>query len=72
MSGFSKRHIGPDAAEKQAMLDKVGVGSVAELIDKTIPSHIRLNGELEISDAEIFNILPCILATPPPASHTDA
>ncbi|GAB5417675.1 MAG: aminomethyl-transferring glycine dehydrogenase [Crocinitomicaceae bacterium] len=51
MSGFSKRHIGPDAAEKQAMLDKVGVGSVAELIDKTIPSHIRLNGELEVSDA---------------------
>lgn len=51
MSGFSKRHIGPDAVEKQAMLDKVGVGSVAELIDKTIPSHIRLNGELEVSDA---------------------
>lgn len=51
MSGFSKRHIGPDAAEKQAMLDKVGVGSVAELIDKTIPSHIRLGGELKVSDA---------------------
>ena len=51
MSGFSKRHIGPDAAEKQAMLDKVGVGSVAELINKTIPSHIRLNGELKVSDA---------------------
>lgn len=51
MSGFSKRHIGPDAAEKQAMLDKVGVGSVAELIDKTIPSHIRLDGELKVSDA---------------------
>ncbi|MDB2657384.1 aminomethyl-transferring glycine dehydrogenase [Crocinitomicaceae bacterium] len=51
MSGFSKRHIGPDALEKQAMLDKVGVGSVAELIDKTIPSHIRLGGELKVSDA---------------------
>lgn len=51
MSGFSKRHIGPDASEKQAMLDKVGVGSVAELIDKTIPAHIRLDGELKVSDA---------------------
>jgi len=51
MSGFSKRHIGPDAPEKQAMLDKVGVGSVAELIDKTIPPHIRLDGELAVSDA---------------------
>ncbi len=51
MSGFSKRHIGPDASEKQAMLDKVGVGSVAELIDKTIPSHIRLDGELKVSEA---------------------
>lgn len=50
MSGFSNRHIGPDAAEKQAMLDKVGVNSVNDLIDKTIPPHIRLGGELEISE----------------------
>mgnify|MGYP002628264284 FL=1 len=50
MSGFSNRHIGPDLAEKKAMLDKVGVVSIEELIDKTIPAHIRLNGELKISE----------------------
>ncbi len=51
MSIFSKRHIGPSEAEKAQMLDKIGSHSVAELIDKTIPAHIRLNGELDISDA---------------------
>jgi len=51
MSAFSTRHIGPSAAEKAAMLDKIGVSSIAELIDKTIPSGIRLNRELAIADA---------------------
>ena len=51
MSVFSKRHIGPNEAEKAAMLDKIGFQTVAELVDKTIPSHIRLNGELRITDA---------------------
>ena len=51
MSAFSKRHIGPNEAEKATMLAKIGVHSVAELIDKTIPAHIRLNRELHVSDA---------------------
>jgi glycine dehydrogenase len=51
MSTFSKRHIGPSEAEKASMLDKIGRTSVAELIDQTIPPHIRLNGELNVSDA---------------------
>lgn len=51
MSAFSERHIGSNNAEKQAMLAKTGVSTISELIDKTIPSHIRLNGELNISDA---------------------
>jgi len=51
MSTFSNRHIGPNESEKLAMLKKIGVGSVAELIDKTIPSHIRLNGELKVDNA---------------------
>ena len=44
MTKFSNRHIGPDAAEKVAMLTKIGVNSIEELINKTIPAHIRLNG----------------------------
>src|SRR5690606_33648085 len=51
MSTFAKRHIGPNEAEKSAMLKKIGVNSIAELIDKTIPSHIRLNGELNVDVA---------------------
>jgi glycine dehydrogenase len=51
MNAFSTRHIGPNSAEQSAMLQKIGVASLAELIDKTIPSHIRLKGELNISDA---------------------
>jgi len=50
MSTFSSRHIGPNVNEKKAMLDKIGVSSVTELIDKTIPPHIRLGGELNISE----------------------
>lgn len=51
MSAFSNRHIGPNAAEKTAMLAKIGVNSVAELINKTIPAHIRLGAELNVSAA---------------------
>lgn len=51
MSTFSKRHIGPNEAEKAQMLNKIGVSSITELIDKTIPAHIRLNRELNIDEA---------------------
>ncbi len=51
MNPFSRRHIGPSEAEKQAMLQKIGVNSTAELVDRTIPAHIRLKGELNIADA---------------------
>ncbi|MCC6702575.1 MAG: aminomethyl-transferring glycine dehydrogenase [Fluviicola sp.] len=51
MSAFSSRHIGPNAAEKAAMLEAIGVNSIKELIDKTIPAHIRLKGELNIDPA---------------------
>ena len=51
MGKFSKRHIGPNEAETSAMLTKIGINSVAELVDKTIPPHIRLGRELEITKA---------------------
>jgi glycine dehydrogenase len=51
MSAFSTRHIGPNDAEKAAMLEAIGVKSVQELVDKTIPAQIRLNGELKIDNA---------------------
>jgi glycine dehydrogenase len=51
MNAFSERHIGSNKLEKQAMLSKIGLSSIKELIDKTIPAHIRLDGELNIDTA---------------------
>ncbi len=48
MIQFSNRHIGPNATEKKQMLDKIGVSTVSDLINRTIPAHIRLNSELDI------------------------
>ncbi|WP_454723750.1 MULTISPECIES: aminomethyl-transferring glycine dehydrogenase [Cupriavidus] len=38
---FASRHIGPDAAEQQRMLEVLGYGSRAALIDAVIPAAIR-------------------------------
>lgn len=44
---FTKRHIGPTEAETAAMLKTIGVSSLDELIDKTVPADIRLDGPLQ-------------------------
>jgi glycine dehydrogenase len=51
MTKFSTRHIGPNEAEKQAMLAKIGAKSISDLIEKTIPSQIRLAKDLDVSKA---------------------
>ena len=49
---FVNRHIGCSNADTlKAMLDTIGVGSVEELISQVIPSDIRLNAPLELSEA---------------------
>lgn len=48
---FLRRHLGPDAAEQQAMLDSLGLGSRVELIEKTVPPGIRLNRALDLPPA---------------------
>jgi glycine dehydrogenase len=48
---FLRRHLGPDAAEQQAMLDSLGLGSRVELIEQTVPPGIRLNRPLELPPA---------------------
>jgi glycine dehydrogenase len=61
MMEFADRHIGPDAAEVDAMLASVGVGSLDELIDKAVPSGIRLDHRLDlpeaVSEAEVLERL---------------
>jgi len=39
---FVSRHVGPDEADVQRMLSVIGVSSLDELIDKTVPAAIRL------------------------------
>src|SRR5690554_3166189 len=51
MSTFSRRHIGPSQEEKNEMLTEIGVKTIDELINKTVPSNIRLNRDLEVSAA---------------------
>ena len=43
---FTGRHIGPTEEETAAMLKSIGVASMEELIDKTVPSAIRLKEPL--------------------------
>lgn len=47
---FLPRHIGISDADLQAMLDKMGLRSLDELIDQTIPSEIRLSKDLKFPD----------------------
>ena len=48
---FTQRHIGPRESDMNKMLLEIGCSSIDELIEKTIPSDIRLQRELLISGA---------------------
>jgi glycine dehydrogenase len=45
---FQARHIGPDAADQQAMLSVLGYASRAALIDALVPANIRNQGALPL------------------------
>ena len=47
---FVNRHNGPSETDVEYMLKSLGLRSVDELIDKTIPNDIRLEGELNVDD----------------------
>jgi glycine dehydrogenase len=49
---FDKRHIGPSAAERDAMLRAVGVASLDILIDQTIPPGIRTAAPLDLPEGD--------------------
>lgn len=48
---FIYRHISPMANETEAMLKTIGVDSLDQLIDETIPSHIRLKNRMNLPEA---------------------
>ncbi|KAM5191340.1 glycine dehydrogenase (decarboxylating), mitochondrial [Mantella aurantiaca] len=54
---FSERHIGPGDKEKREMLETLGVESIDELIDKTVPASIRLSRPLKMDDQVCENDL---------------
>ncbi len=45
---FVRRHVGPDEAEIAQMLGQLGLASLDELIDETVPAGIRLDRPLEL------------------------
>jgi len=45
---FAARHIGPNDKEAQQMLKTIGVASLDELVDTTVPPAIRMEGSLNL------------------------
>ncbi|GIU47587.1 aminomethyl-transferring glycine dehydrogenase [Shewanella algidipiscicola] len=48
---FIRRHIGPDSAEQQEMLNFVGAESLEDLTQQIVPESIRLGRDLAVSPA---------------------
>ena len=51
MNQFSERHIGPHTSDQEIMLKKIGVSSIDELIDRTLPAAIRLTKKMDLPPA---------------------
>lgn len=47
---FLHRHIGPDKDQTQKMLSTIGVSSIEQLINETIPEGIRLQNEIGLDE----------------------
>ncbi len=60
---FVSRHIGPRTAERQQMLRALGLGSMDELIQKTVPRAILVSQTPDlpppVTEAEILDDLRC-------------
>ena len=48
---FQQRHIGVNDLDKNKMLESIGVSTLEELIDKTIPDNIQLTNELNLPES---------------------
>ena len=49
---FKDRHIAPNQEDTDAMLSTLGLGSVEELIEQTVPQKIRLKQPLNLPAAK--------------------
>ena len=50
-SEFLERHIGPNEAETKAMLKTIGENNLSDVIDKTVPTNIRMDHSLRLPAA---------------------
>lgn len=48
---FSRRHLGSNPAEVDAMLHSLGCRDLEDLLGKTVPANIRFQGELDLPKA---------------------
>jgi glycine cleavage system P protein (glycine dehydrogenase) len=48
---LARRHIGPSPDDVRSMLERIGVSSIAELIDQTVPDAIHFREPLNIPEA---------------------
>jgi glycine dehydrogenase len=49
---FADRHIGPNQKDTNEMLKTIGVSSLEQLINETVPDAIRMPGELNLPEAQ--------------------
>ncbi|QIR39644.1 aminomethyl-transferring glycine dehydrogenase [Tolypothrix sp. PCC 7910] len=52
LDNFRKRHIGPNSDDIEQMLGVLGIPSLDVLINKTVPQAIRLQGALNLPEAQ--------------------
>jgi glycine cleavage system P protein (glycine dehydrogenase) len=50
-SELARRHIGPSAEEVRSMLEQIGVASIDELIDQTVPDAIHFRESLKLPES---------------------
>jgi glycine dehydrogenase len=66
LDSFIERHIGPSPASRQDMLSSMGFVSLENLIQKTVPAHIRLKQPLKLgknrSEYEVLRELKALAA----------
>jgi glycine dehydrogenase len=48
---FARRHIGPNERQTKEMLRTLGLQTMDELIDRTVPSAIKFRGTMNIPEA---------------------
>ncbi|WP_421862375.1 aminomethyl-transferring glycine dehydrogenase [Motiliproteus sp.] len=51
-SEFTERHLGPDLPQQNQMLEALGLQTLAQLIDQTVPESIRLSQPLALADGK--------------------